>query len=417
MYMSANAISKVQGCHIMAKPTGSVCNLDCSYCFYLEKEKLYPERQSNWKMSDTTLTHYIEQYINAQQGPEVEFAWQGGEPTLMGIEFFERVISLQNKFKGNKQIHNVFQTNGVLLNDQWCEFFKKHQILIGISIDGPADLHDAYRVNRSGKPTHHLVMAAIELLKKHRIEFNTLTVINDINAQHPECVYDFLKKIGSTFLQFIPLVEREAIKSMPNGLFLVSPDHEVSSNVTKWSVTPENYGDFLNRVFDLWVTRDVGKIFVQMFDNTLATWCNKPASVCVSSENCGHAFALESNGDLYNCDHYVYPEHKLGNVNKDTIHNMNNSIKAKNFGLEKSLKLSEDCNKCEYRRACFGGCPKHRFFHSSSGKADQNYFCKGYYRFFKHTEHAMKIMAGLLAMQRPASEVMHILPRLRDKIK
>ncbi len=394
--------------HVMAKPSSSVCNLDCTYCFYLEKENLYPERKSHWKMSPETLELYVKQYIDSYDTEDVEFAWQGGEPTLMGLDFFRKAVELQQKYKKNHRITNAFQTNGLLIDDEWCEFFKKHNFLIGVSIDGPAHLHDHFRVSRSGKPSHEKVITAIDKLKKHGVEFNTLTVINSETAKHPEETYDYLVGIGSTFLQFIPIVERTAKQVTEEGLYLVSPDHEAEADVTEWSVPSLAYGQFLNRVFDRWVKKDVGRIFVNTFDSTLATWCNQPSGICVQAETCGHAFIIESNGDLYNCDHFVYPEHKLGNVHTDTIRNMNQLDEAIQFGKNKKESLTRQCLSCKYRSACHGGCPKHRFVRSKSGQHGHNYFCAGLESFFKHTESQMKTMRDLLYRGRPASDIIYL---------
>ena len=395
-------------CHVMAKPSSSVCNLDCTYCFYLEKEKLYPERKSQWKMSESTLELYVQQYIDAQDSEHIEFAWQGGEPTLLGIDFFRKAIEFQNKYKKHHRITNAFQTNGLLLNEEWCQFFKQHNFLIGISIDGPAHVHDHYRVSRSGKPSHAKVMDAIDLMKAHSVDFNTLTVVNNENAKYPEEIYDFLVGIGSSYLQFIPIVEREAQTESENGLYLISPEHSQEAKVTNWSVAPKAYGEFLNRIFDRWVKKDVGKIFVNTFDSTLATWCNEPSGICVQSETCGHAFILEANGDMYNCDHFVYPEHKLGNVHQYSIKEMNQTDRAHQFGQAKKDTLTSQCKQCEYRFACHGGCPKHRFATSQSGQPGHSYFCEGYQTFFKHTEKDMKAMRDLINRGRPASDIMYV---------
>lgn len=389
----------------MAKPSGSVCNIDCDYCFYLEKKHLYPENNPNWKMPDPTLELFIEQYINAQSGPDVHFAWQGGEPTLLGVEFFERVVSLCKKYGEQKRISHAFQTNGILLNTKWCEFLKQNEFLVGVSIDGPQDLHDYYRKTRSGKGTHAQVVAGIDLLKAHNIPFNTLTVINAKNSTHPLRVYQYLKSIGVEYMQFIPLVEREAHHVQPNNLKLVSPD-EPFADVTKWSVKSVDYGHFMTTIFDYWVENDVGKIFVQMFDNTLAKWIGNNSGSCVTAETCGHAFAMESNGDLYNCDHFVYPEHKLGNIHNQTIETMNNSELAVNFGLAKKDKLNSYCLQCKYLKLCNGGCPKHRFICTPMGQPNHNYFCEGYQLFFTYTEEIFNQMADLLNQQRSPMEVM-----------
>ncbi|MGV2989856.1 anaerobic sulfatase maturase [Vibrio sp. E150_011] len=407
-------MEKNLACHVMAKPSGSICNIDCKYCFYLEKDKLYPERNENWRMSDDTLELFIQQYIETQPGQQVQFAWQGGEPTLLGIDFYRKVVELAERYRQGKEIHHAFQTNGILLNDEWCQFFKEHQFLVGVSIDGPEDLHDQYRVTRSEKGTHRKVMESIECLKKHKVEFNTLAVINAHNAKHPLRVYQFLKQIGSNYLQFIPLVERKVCQSTSIRDALASPG-EPMATMTEWSVSAQQYGSFLNKIFDYWIQHDVGKTFVQTFDSTLASWLGQPSGVCISSETCGHAFALEANGDLYQCDHYVYPEYQLGNIHDTPIRIMNQSEEAIAFGQDKHDKLNRDCKQCTYRFACHGGCPKHRFERSPNGLPNHNYLCEGYYAFFKHTQKPMSMMADLLRHQRPAAEVMHYMAKEKQR--
>lgn len=403
------------GCHVMAKPTGSTCNLDCTYCFYLEKHKLYPETAQVF-MNEQTLENYIRQHIDAQPGETVEFAWQGGEPTLAGVGFYEKACQLQKKYAGGKTIQNSLQTNGILLNNKWCEFFQQNQWLIGISIDGPAALHDRYRVSRSGKPSHHKVIAAIALLKRYKVEFNLLVVINDVNAQHPETVYRYLKSLGTAHIQFIPLVERDTGRANKDEIRLVGPDFKAQAQVTPWSVSAKDYGAFLARVFDIWVRNDIGQIYIQLFESTLATWCDYPALMCVFSEKCGHAFALEANGDLYNCDHYVYPEHKLGNINHTSLHEMNNSEHAIAFGKHKKSNLSADCKTCPYLKQCNGGCPKHRFTASSTGELNHNYFCAGFKLFFGHSAAGMQVMKDLLQRQRSPVELMAMIARSENRV-
>lgn len=398
-------MSSPKACYVMSKPTSSVCNLDCTYCYYLEKEKLYPE-QKNYLMDDETLERYVEQYIQAQDVRQVHFVWQGGEPTLAGLQFYKKALELQKKYANGKEVFNSLQTNGILLNDEWCSFFHQNQFLIGLSIDGPEDLHDAYRVTRQGRPTFTKVLNAIELLKKHKVEFNTLTVINNINVKHPERVYEFLKATGSSFLQFIPLVEREAQKVEDGDLYYIDPNYTKKANVTDWSVNASEYGQFLNRIFDIWVRRDIDNIYVQMFDTTLGAWCNQPAQLCIFSETCGHAFALESNGDVYQCDHYVYPDYKLGNIHDIHLRELNRSDEAIQFGQDKKSTLPPACLKCEYRFACHGGCPKHRFINVPNSKFQHNYFCEGYKSFFKHSEPAMKKMKELIMSGRSPAELM-----------
>ncbi|WP_036817315.1 anaerobic sulfatase maturase, partial [Photobacterium sanctipauli] len=366
------------GCHVMAKPTGSKCNIDCTYCFYLEKEKLYPDRSSDWMMDDTTLDLYIQQQIEAQSGDEVIFAWQGGEPTLRGLAFYQSAVELQNRYKGTKKVINTFQTNGLLIDEKWCTFFKANQFLIGISIDGPAELHDAYRVTRSGKPTHHKVIAAINLLKQYQVEFNTLTVVSNINVKEPLRVYQYLKQLGSRHMQFIPLVERKAEQETADGLTLLNPERKEAVSLCQWSVDAKAFGAFLTSIFHEWVRKDIGQVWVQMFENTFALTCDQPAQICVFAPTCGSAFALEANGDVYSCDHYVYPEHKLGNLHQTTLKAINHSKENLHFGQAKQSTLSIDCQQCEYRSLCNGGCPKQRFSLSSAGKPEHNYLCAGY---------------------------------------
>lgn len=398
-------MSLPKACYVMSKPTSSVCNLDCTYCYYLEKEKLYPE-QKNYLMDDDTLERYVQQYIQAQDVDQVHFVWQGGEPTLAGLPFYKKALELQKKYANGKEIFNSLQTNGILLNDEWCQFFHRNQFLIGLSIDGPEDLHDAYRVTRQGRPTFTKVINAIEFLKKHKVEFNTLTVINNINVKHPERVYEFLKSTGSSFLQFIPLIEREAQKVEDGDLYYIDPNYTKKANVTDWSVDASEYGRFLNRIFDIWVRKDIDKVYVQMFDTTLGAWCNQPAQLCIFSETCGHAFALESNGDVYQCDHYVYPDYKLGNIHDNHLRELNCSQEAIQFGQDKKSTLPPACLKCEYRFACHGGCPKHRFVNVPNSKYQHNYFCEGYKSFFKHSEPAMKKMKELIMSGRSPAELM-----------
>src|SRR5262249_18075318 len=314
---------------VMAKPTGPLCNLDCTYCFYLEKEKLYPGTR-NWAMPEDVLETYIRRYIESQPQQTVSFAWQGGEPTLLGISWFEKVLQLQQKYAQGKRIENVLQTNGVTLDAAWADFLAVNDFLIGISIDGPRELHDAYRVDKGQQPTFDRVMRGIELLKAANVRLNTLTVVNRKNAHHPLEIFQFLKQIGSGFMQFIPAVERTAAQPSPDGLVLLGPERKLAQ-VTKWSVEPEVFGSFLCAIFDEWVRNDVGKYFVQLFDVTLELWLGMPPSLCVFSETCGNALALEHQGDLYSCDHYVYPENKLGNIMDDPLASLAANEKQRDF--------------------------------------------------------------------------------------
>lgn len=406
---------EVKGCHVMAKPGGAVCNINCDYCFYLEKEALYPERHKNWQMSDATLETYIRQHIAAQPGPEVNFAWQGGEPTLLGLDFFQRVIELCNKYAEGRHISHALQTNGLLLNAQWAEFFARHHFLIGLSVDGPMSLHDRYRKTRAGKGTFSRVMAALRLLKSHRVDFNTLTVVGKHNVGYAREVYEFLLAAGSRYIQFIPLVER--LHNTEPALLKLAEPSVSAAKLAPWTVPSWQYGEFLSHVFDIWVRRDVGRVSVQMFDVALAAWCNQPPVLCVHSPTCGHAFALEANGDLYNCDHFVYPEHLLGNIHQQDIVTLNNSAQAIDFGLAKRETLTWECRQCEFRFVCHGGCPKHRFVVSSSGDPGHNYLCAGYKYFFSHISREMNVMRDLMAAGYPAATIIAILAREAQMIR
>jgi len=402
--------------HIMTKPVGPICNLDCTYCFYLEKEKLFGNTEK-FRMSDVLLDKYIKEYIQSQSGAEIGFAWQGGEPTLLGVDYFRKVVALQKQYSDGRPITNAFQTNGTLLNDEWGEFLHENQFLVGLSVDGPAELHDAYRVDKRQRPTFERVMRGLEFLQKHKVEYNTLTVVNRKNSKHPLKVYSFLKSIGSTFLQFIPLVERKADTTAKDwGLDLAAPpdldeDDNEHSPVTSWSVQPVAYGDFLITIFNHWVKEDVGEIFVQMFDVALGNWMGMGSGLCVFAEKCGRALALEHNGDLYSCDHFVYPKYKLGNLMNQSLGEMVDSPAQRKFGSDKLDTLPRYCLECPVRFACNGECPKHRFIHTPDGEPGLNYLCAGYKKFFMHVDPYMRVMCDLLNQQRPASGIM---PMVKD---
>lgn len=403
--------------HTMSKPAGSKCNLDCTYCFYLEKENLY--RGGTSRMGPEVLEAYVRDYIAAQPGDTVSFTWQGGEPTLAGLEFFRRAVALQQRHADGRKIENALQTNGTLLDDAWCEFLREQRFLVGISIDGPAHLHDAYRVDRARRATFTQVVGAIDLLKKHGVEFNTLTTVHRRNARQPLEVYRFLRNIGSGYLQFIPIVERNATAaaSEANGLWLAPPpDHEdaaaLDAQVTEWSVRPADYGAFLCAIFDEWVQRDVGQVFVQQFDSALANWIGEPAGVCVFSENCGRALAVEHNGDVFSCDHYVYPRYKLGNLLAEPLGALVDSPRQHAFGQAKSAALPRYCRECPVKFACHGECPKHRFLRTPHGEPGLNYLCAGYKKFFTHIDSPMRTMAMLLANGNAPARIMQI-PRER----
>ena len=402
----ASGIWNSSAFHVMAKPIGPVCNMDCKYCFYLEKEKLYP-RESNFSMSEKVLESFIKQKIETHTAPVVSFAWQGGEPTLLGVNFFRKAVEFQKKYVGEKSIENTFQTNGILINDEWCDFFKENKFLVGLSIDGPAKLHDIYRVNKGEQPTFLQVMKGMDYLKKHGVEFNTLTVVHKENSHHPLEVYNFLKENGSSYMQFIPIVERIAENTTSGDLKLVSPDYSSPASISEWSVEALQFGNFLTDIFNEWVRKDVGRYFVQIFDVSLELWYTGSASLCIFKETCGGAMALEHNGDLYSCDHYVYPENFLGNIIESPLGSLINSNKQKKFGEDKLDTLPRYCLDCEVRFACNGECPKHRFIKTPDGENGLNYLCAGYKKFFNHVDPYMKFMANELSIGRAPANVMN----------
>ena len=381
----------------MAKPRGAICNLDCDYCFYLRKEELY--KSSSFRMSDETLENYTRQYIAAQRVSEVNFAWQGGEPTLMGVNFFRRAVAYQKKYtRSGMNIDNALQTNGTLLDDEWCKFFAENRFLIGISLDGPREAHDFYRRDKGGAPTFDRVLRGIRLLKKHHVDFNILTCVSAANVEQPLEVYHILRdEIGAKYIQFIPIVERENATGFQEGTAL-----------TPRSITGEQYGRFLISIFDEWVRRDVGKVFVQMFDTALGRWLGAPGGLCVFQETCGLALAMEHNGDVYSCDHFVEPRHRLGNLLEMPLTALVGSVQQKQFGIDKRESLPRYCRECPVLFACNGGCPKDRIDYTPDGEPGLNHLCSGFKTFFTHVDEPMRIMAGLLRHHRPAAEIMKI---------
>ncbi|MDD4823392.1 MAG: anaerobic sulfatase-maturation protein [Bacteroidales bacterium] len=386
--------------YVMLKPIGAVCNLNCSYCYYLGKEQLYPNRK-NYQMSDELLTKFTEMYIESQPSPDVLFTWHGGETLLRDLSFYKKAIQLQHRFGRGKRIQNALQTNGILLNDDWCRFFKDNDFLIGISIDGPEDIHDHYRKNKGGLGTFRQVMRGIELLQKHGVEFNTMGVIHDYNAKRPLEVYHFLKEIGSKYMQFSPIVER--ISANQKLLSVNDPD---VGQPGSWNVTPKEFGSFYTTIFDEWVFNDVGEYYIQLFDSTLANMVGVPPGACIYAEECGHATALEFNGDLYACDHFVFEEYKLGNIYKSSLIEMMLSPKQLNFGLDKKRLLPAQCKQCPYLKLCNGECPKNRFLETSDGESGLNYLCEGYRDYYHHVTPYMQFMANELANERPPANVM-----------
>jgi uncharacterized protein len=390
--------------YVMAKPIGSSCNLNCAYCYYLEKEKLYENRKS-LQMSDETLEKYIESYINAQPTNEIMFTWHGGETLLRDLSFYRKVLMLQKKYGRGRTIDNTLQTNGVLLNDEWCRFFKDNNFLIGISIDGPEHCHDIYRKNKGGLGTFKQVMRGIEFLQKHKVEFNTLSVINDYNVNYPLEVYRFFKEIGSQYMQFSPIVERIS-HERPDGLELLPSSDHHESRLAPWTVDSSKFGQFYNTIFDEWIKNDVGKFYVQLFDSTLAGYVGEMPGVCIFGETCGHASVMEFNGDVYSCDHFVFPEYKLGNMKTHTIYEMMFSEKQLRFGADKRDLLPTQCRQCEFLKMCNGECPKNRILTTSTGEPGLNYLCAGYKLFFKHTKPYMEFMANELFFKRSPANVM-----------
>ena len=395
--------------HLLAKPRGAICNLDCAYCFFLDKEQLYPE--SRFRMSDEVLEQYIRQLIESHQTDRVTVAWQGGEPTLMGLEFYRKAIALQEKHRRpGMTFHNTMQTNGTLLDDEWCRFFKEHDFLIGLSLDGPRELHDAYRVDKRGRPTFDNVMRGLRLLQKHGVEYNLLATVNRVTADHPLEVYRFLRdEAGTDWIQFIPVVER----INEDGLTL----YQEGTTVSDRSVRPEQFGLFLSAIFDEWVRRDVGRVYVQTFEAAVRNWLGMPSSgMCVFNETCGLGLAIEHNGDLYSCDHYVEPDYLLGNIQDEHMVEMVASDRQIGFGEDKRDSLPQYCLDCDVRFACHGECPKNRFLTTPDGEPGLNYLCAGFKHFFHHVDFPMKIMAGLIRRDRQAAEVMQILAREEAKL-
>jgi uncharacterized protein len=382
--------------NVMVKPAGPACNLACKYCFYLDKTQFFSDNET-FRMSDDILEKFTKDYIEALENiPEINYSWQGGEPTILGVDFFRKAIDLQKKYANGKKITNALQTNGTLIDDEWCEFFKENNFLIGVSIDGPRDLHDTFRIDKKNKGSFDDVVRGIELFKKHKIDFNALTVVNQLNSQHPLKVYHFLKNLGVEFIQFIPIVEQKVFE----------PENEVQAGVTDLSVKPKEFGKFLSKIFDEWVTKDVGKTFVQQFDAALGNWLGVGGAVCVYSAICGNSVILEHNGDLYSCDHFMYPDYKLGNIMEKDLREMVYSDFQIQFGRDKFLKLPTQCKECKVIFACRGGCPKHRFLKTSKNEKGLNYLCKGYKYFYLHIAPAMDKMAKLLNEGKLAEEIM-----------
>lgn len=392
--------------YVMLKPAGAHCNLACKYCYYLEKNKLYPTAQRHL-MSDEMLEQFTREYIEAQTMNQMLFTWHGGEPLLRSIDFYRKALSLQQKYAGGRCIDNVIQTNGTLLTDEWCEFFAQNHWLVGISIDGPQPYHDHYRLTAAGKPSWQKVMQGIKLLKKHGVEWNAMAVVNAYNVNHPLEFYRFFKENGCQFLQFTPIVER--LTRHEDGRTLASLADKNEIPLSEASVTPEQWGYFLCAIFDEWVRKDVGKIFVEIFDCTLANWMGISPGICAYSKECGHAGVMEHNGDVYSCDHFVFPEYKLGNIRDHSLIDMLYGEQQQEFSRLKHSSLPRQCKECDMEFACHGECPKNRFMKDKYGDSGLNYLCPGYYHYYQHVAPYMDYMKQELIAQRPPSNIMKVL--------
>lgn len=392
--------------YVMLKPAGAHCNLACKYCYYLEKNNLY-QNSHRHLMTDEMLEQFTREYIEAQTMPQVLFTWHGGEPLMRSIDFYKKALALQKKYAHGKQIDNVIQTNGTLLTDEWCEFFAKNHWLVGISIDGPQEYHDHYRVTPAEKPSWEKVMQGIQLLKKHRVEWNAMAVVNAYNAEHPLEFYHFFRDNGCQYLQFTPIVERLTEHEDGRTLASLADDREIP--LADASVTPQQWGNFLCTIFDDWVRHDVGKTFVEIFDCTLANWMGVLPGICAYSKECGHAGVMEHNGDVYSCDHFVFPEYKLGNIREQSLIDMLYGEKQQVFSRLKHTSLPRQCKECDMEFACHGECPKNRFEKDKYGEPGLNYLCQGYYQYYTHVAPYMDFMKRELLAQRPPANIMNVL--------
>lgn len=394
--------------YVMLKPAGAHCNLACKYCYYLEKNNLY-DKSHRHIMSDEMLEQFTREYIEAQTMPQVLFTWHGGEPLMRSIDFYKKALTLQKKYARGRRIDNVIQTNGTMLTDEWCEFFAQNNWLVGISIDGPQEYHDHYRLTNTGNPSWQKVMHGIELLKKHHVEWNAMAVVNAYNADHPLEFYHFFKDNGCQYLQFTPIVER--LTKYQDGRTLASLADDKEIPLADFSVTPEQWGNFLCAIFEEWVHNDVGKMFVEIFDCTLANWMGVLPGICAYSKNCGHAGVMEHNGDVYSCDHFVFPEYKLGNIRDHTLIEMLYGDKQHAFSRLKHTSLPRQCKECDMEFACHGECPKNRFEKDKYGEPGLNYLCKGYYQYYSYVAPYMDFMKRELQAQRPPANIMEALKK------
>lgn len=409
-----NQAASQQGIHVMAKPVGPLCNLDCSYCFYLEKEAFFPQREK-FRMSDEVLQSYVQNYISAQSGPEVEFTWQGGEPTLMGLDFFKKAVTLQRHFANGKIIHNTLQTNATLIDDEWGEFLAREQFLVGLSLDGPRELHELHRYDKQGRSSFDATLRGLKILQRHGVPCNVLVTVSHEVSLQPLQVYRFLKEQGVTHIQFNPVVERKPAAqeqviglhfSRPPKLSRVRPVSASGPAMTPQSVQSDAYGTFLVAIYDEWVRNDVGQIHIMNFEWALAAWCQLPATVCLFAPRCGKAAIVEHDGSVYSCDHFMYPEYKLGNLQQTGLNEMMNSSAQQTFGAQKELDLPSVCQSCPFRFACNGECPKNRFLTTRDGEPGLNYLCASYFKFFNHITPTMNAMARLIEHRQPAALIM-----------
>ncbi|MFI3288067.1 MAG: anaerobic sulfatase maturase [Rikenellaceae bacterium] len=391
----------------LVKPVGSRCNMRCSYCYYLDKALLY-DMSPKTVMSDAVLRTYIKDFIAANDVDTVNFCWHGGEPLMAGMEFYERALFYQEKYRGDKRIENTLQTNGLLLNEKWAKFFRAHNFLLGVSLDGPEDIHDAYRKDAGSRPTFSRVMRGIEFLKAEGTDFNTLSVVNDKCAGRGKEVYNFFKSIGSNFMQFLPAVEfisHEELRQFGGRGRILSPEDSEAGALSPWSTEPLAFGQYMCDIFDEWRVRDIGEYYVQLFDVTLANWHGEQPGLCAYAKSCGDGLAVEHNGDVYSCDHFVYPEYKLGNIMTSKMGEMYRSTRQFDFGVSKRNGLPDNCLNCDFYHLCNGGCPKHRF-RSTADELQKNYLCEGYKLFFEHTAPYMKRMSELIHLKQAPSLIM-----------
>lgn len=389
--------------YVMLKPIGSMCNLACDYCYYLEKSNLYKDNPRH-VMSEVLLERFIEEYINSQTMSQILFTWHGGETLMRPLSFYKKAMELQKKYARGREISNTIQTNGTLLTDDWCKFFKENNWLVGVSIDGPQEFHDEYRRNKQGRPSFVNVMKGIQLLNKHQVEWNALAVVNDFNADYPLEFYHFFKEIGCRYIQFTPIVER--IYNHTDGRHLAAVEEGGELEMAEFSVTPEQWGNFLCTIFDEWVRNDVGQYYIQLFDATLANWAGEQPGICSMARTCGHAGVMEFNGDVYSCDHFVFPQYKLGNIHSKSLVEMLYGDKQQKFGQDKYDSLPTQCKECKYLFACNGECPKNRFSKTLLGESGLSYLCEGYYRFFDHVAVSMDFMKKEFENKRPPANVM-----------